>query len=158
MKLEEVLQLNSTQIRKLEKEILKRIEEIIFNRKRPSGRQKIQGYKTKTVNKKVERTPIYKSSTKIEDAGGKGSEGLRKTLKANKGFMRIENKLIVFDIKMVSYYKYLDDERRDELNWYLTEAIFEDAELKKFIADITAEGIKSKFINIFSQELKQIKP
>jgi hypothetical protein len=69
--------------------------------------------------------------------------------------MRIENKRIVFDIKMVSYYKYLDDERRDELNWYLTEAIFEDKELKKFIADITAEGIVSKFINMFSQELKQ---
>jgi len=155
MNLEDVLQLNSTQIRKLEKEILDRIEEIIFDRRRPSGRQKIKGYKTKTVNKKVQRTPIYKSSTKIEDAGKRGSEGLRTTLKANKGFMRIENKRIVFDIKMVSYYKYLDDQRRDELNWYLTEAIFEDAELKKFIADITAEGIVSKFINMFSQELKQ---
>ena len=155
MDIKDVLNLSSKQVRDLEKKILKRIEEIIFDRKRPSGRPKVKSYKTKTVNGKVQRTPVFKSSTKIEDAGGKGSESLRKTLKANKGFMRVEKKRIVFDIKMVSYYKYLDDERRDELNWYLTEAIYEDEELTKMIADITAEGIKAKFLQMVSAAAKQ---
>lgn len=152
IKVEDLLGFNAKQMKTLEDFIIDRIEDVIFNRKRPSGRKKVKGYKTKTVNGKTERTPIFKNSDVIED--GKTKQ-LRKTLKANKGFMRIDKKGLVFDIKMVSYYKYLDDERRTELNWFLNEAIFEDKQLSDKIAEITLEGIKGKFLEIISKAAKQ---
>lgn len=129
MDIGDLLDLKPKEVKELERFILKRIEVIIFKTKRPSGIEKVKG------------------GYKIEDDTGL----LRRTLKANQGFMRIDKRGLVFDIKMVSYYKFLDDERRADLNWYLGEAIFQDKLLAKKIAQITARGIKAKIIELISK-------
>ena len=128
----EEVKLDRKQIRELEKEILKRVESIIFSeRNRPSGKQKVNG------------------GLLVEDDTGK----LRRQLKANRGFVK-QNKRggIEVDIKMVSYFKWLDDERRQELNWYFSEAIFEDKIISDKIKELYTESVKSAFIKIGKKE------
>lgn len=127
----EEVKLDRKQIRELEKEILKRVESIIFSeRNRPSGKQKVNG------------------GLLVEDDTGK----LRRQLKANRGFVK-QNKRggIEVDIKMVSYFKWLDDERRQELNWYFSEAIFEDKIISDKIKELYTESVKSAFIKIIKE-------
>jgi len=125
------VKLDRKQIRELEKEILKRVESIIFSeRNRPSGKQKVNG------------------GLLVEDDTGK----LRRQLKANRGFVK-QNKRggIEVDIKMVSYFKWLDDERRQDLNWYFSEAIFEDKIISDKIKELYTESVKSAFIKIIKE-------
>jgi hypothetical protein len=72
--------------------------------------------------------------------------------------MKLTKKGYVFDLRFAPYYKYLDDARRKELNWYLTEAIFEDEEIGKKIVELSAKNIKANFLEIISGELKQNQP
>lgn len=131
MKQKDLIKLDSESKKTLEEFILKRIEEIIFDeRERPSGLQKVKG------------------GLLIKNQSGK----LLNKLKANKGFMKYSTKGYHFDLKMVPYFKYLDDQRRDELNWYLTEAIFEDEKISQKIAELTAKGVKAKFLQIISEQ------
>ena len=125
------VKLDRKQIRELEKEILKRVESIIFSeRNRPSGKQKVNG------------------GLLVEDDTGK----LRRQFKANRGFVK-QNKRggIEVDIKMVSYFKWLDDERRQDLNWYFSEAIFEDKIISDKIKELYTESVKSAFIKIIKE-------
>ena len=127
------IKLNSGEMRELEKFLLTRIEDIIFNeRRRPSGKQKIKG------------------GLLIEDFTG----DLRRELKANRGFIVQTSKGFQIDIKMVPYFQYLDDGRRDELNWYLSEAIFEDKKISEKIKEITAGATKRVMLKMISDSLK----
>ena len=90
------VQLSGKEMKELEDFVINRIEDIIFKeRRRPSGKQKGKG------------------GLLIEDNTGE----LRRKLKANRGFIKQTSKGFTIDVKMVSYYKFLDDERRDKLNW-----------------------------------------
>lgn len=126
------LNLDKSAVREFENFVINKIEEIIFGTKRPSGKRKLDG-------------DYY-----IKDDTGQ----LRRKLKANKGFLKSDKKGLVFDIKMISYYKYLDDQRRDDLNWYLTEAIFEDDDIRKKLKELTAQSAKRTFLNILSEANK----
>lgn len=124
------LQFDKKEIRQLEKLIIKRIEDIIFvERTRPSGRQKVAG------------------GLVIEDDSG----ALRRKLKSNKNFIKFVSGGFEIDIKMKEYFKYLDDSRRDELNWYLSEAIFEDKEIRDTVKKVTAAATKRTIIKLVSQ-------
>jgi hypothetical protein len=139
MKQEDLLELDTKSIKELEKFIIKRIVDIIFKeQKRPSGLRKEDG------------GLVITSQT----------GNLKRTVEENaqKGFMKLTKKGYVFDLRFAPYYKYLDDARRKELNWYLTEAIFEDEDIIKKIVELSAKNIKANFLEIISEELKQIKP
>lgn len=136
----DLLELDAKGRKELEKFIIQRIVDIIFKeRKRPSGRRKEDGSglvitsQTGTLKRSVEEN-------------------------AKRGFMKLTKKGYVFDLQFAPYYKYLDDARRNELNWYLTEAIFEDDEIAKKLAELVGKGIKANFLEIISQELKQNQP
>jgi hypothetical protein len=140
MKTKDLLKLNDSEKKELEKFIVDRIVDIIFKeRKRPSGKSKADG-----------------SGLIITNQTGKLKRSVEEN--ARKGFMKLTKKGYVFDLRFAPYYKYLDDARKDELNWYLTEAIFEDDEIAKKVAELVGKGIKANFLEIISEELKQIKP
>jgi hypothetical protein len=140
------VKLDRTEIRELEKLVLKRVEDIIFKeRKRPSGKSKVGSGKTK------DRPSGYRKDDVVEDNTGK----LRRSIKANKNFIKQKKGsnntyTLSIDLKFVSYFKYLDDERRDALNWYFGEAIFEDKAITDKIKELTAGAIKRTIISIFS--------
>jgi hypothetical protein len=54
----------------------------------------------------------------------------------------------------MEYFKYLDDGRRDELNWYLTEAIFEDKNVRKKFKEIYAASAKRVILKEIKSQLK----
>ena len=127
------LKFNAEEMRELEKFVLVRIEDIIFHeRNRPSGKQKVKG------------------GLLIEDKTG----NLRQELKANRGFITQSARGFSIDIKMVPYFQYLDDGRRDELNWYLSEAIFEDNKIRDKIRELTAGATKRVMIKMISDANK----
>lgn len=121
------LGLTNKELRDLELFILRRVESIIFlERKRPSGRQKVKG------------------GLLIQD-GKNGA--LRNKLMSAKDFIKETEKGFEIDIKMVEYFKYLDDARREELNWYITEAVFEDPQIRKKIKEITTKRVSIKILS-----------
>jgi hypothetical protein len=52
---------------------------------------------------------------------------------------------------MMPYYVYLDDGRRDELNWYLTEAIFEDEQIRNLIAELLEGAMMRVFLEVLTE-------
>ena len=110
--------LDKKAIRELEKFIKDEIERVVFDTRR--SKAKVNG------------------GHEIEDDTGK----LRRSIRANRNFIKQTNKGIEIELRAEEYYKYLDDERRDELNWYLTEAIFEDDKIRKKLKDIYAKSAK----------------
>jgi len=130
----EDIELDKKDIRELEKLILTRVENIIFEEhKRPSGLQKVEG------------------GLLVEDKTG----SLRRKLKANRNFVK-QGKNGGFEIKlnMVSYFKYLDDDRRDKLNWYFTEAIFEDKQILDKIKELMTDATRRTIIRVLSEDKK----
>ena len=128
------IKLDKKDIRELEKLILTRVENIIFKEhKRPSGLHKVEG------------------GLLVEDKTG----DLRRKLKANRNFVK-QGKGGSFEItlNMVSYYKYLDDTRRNELNWYFSEAIFEDKKIIEKLRELMAGAAKRTIIKVVSEEPK----
>jgi hypothetical protein len=146
------VQLSGKEMKELEDFVINRIEDIIFKeRERPSGQGKVTKYKRKVVKGKVVSSiPITDGGLLIEDDTG----NLRKKLKANRGFIKQTSKGFVIDVKMVSYYKYLDDERRDKLNWYLSEAIFEDDKIKEKVVELTAGAFRRIALKMISDAAK----
>lgn len=85
----------------------------------------------------------------IEDDTGK----LRKSIRANRNFIKVDDKgNITIDIKVVDYFKYLDDERRDELNWYLSEAIFEDKNIRNKVKELQAQSSKRTILKMIKRD------
>ena len=126
----EEVKLDRKEIKELEKFIIKRIEEIVFGTNRPSG-----------VPKRV-------GGLKIEDDTGK----LRRSIKRNKSFIKQGRNGLEINIKnLPPYWKYLDDERVEDYNWYLTEAIFDDEVISKKIKEVIAGAYKRYVINIFKE-------
>ena len=126
----EEVKLDRKEIKELEKFIIKRIEEIVFGTNRPSGIQKKVG------------------GLKIQDSVG-GNQKLRKSIQRNKSFIKQDKKGLEINIKnLPPYWKYLDDERVDDYNWYLSEAIFEDAAISKKIKEVIAGAYKRYVLNI----------
>lgn len=122
-----MIKLNNVEISNLEALILRQIEKIIFvDRMRPSGRKKRNG------------------GLVIEDKTG----NLRSRLKANRGFLKQTERGFEINVEMVNYYKWLDDSRRDELNWYLTEAIFEDKIIRDAIKKTIGSAAKRTVLNM----------
>lgn len=123
----EEVKLDRKEIKELEKFIINRIEEIVFETNRPSG-----------IPKRV-------GGLKIEDDTGK----LRRSIKRNKSFIKQDKKGLEINIKnLPPYWKYLDDERVDDYNWYLSEAIFEDESISKKIKEVIAGAYKRYVLNI----------
>jgi hypothetical protein len=115
-----IYQLDIREKRQLEKMILKRVEEIVFGTKRPSGRQKIKG------------------GLEITDDSGE----LRRTIRANKDFITQNTSGgLEIGIEVTDYFQYLDDARRDELNWYISEGVFLDNKINEIL-----EGALSKMV------------
>ena len=126
----EEVKLDRKEIKELEKFIIKRIEEIVFETNRPSG-----------VPKRV-------GGLKIEDDTGK----LRRSIKRNKSFIKQGRNGLEINIKnLPPYWKYLDDERVDDYNWYLTEAIFDDETISKKIKEVITGAYKRYIINILKE-------
>ena len=123
----EEVKIDRKEIKELEKFIIKRIEDIVFGTNRPSG-----------VPKRV-------GGLKIEDDTGK----LRRSIKGNKSFIKQSKSGLEINIKnLPPYWKYLDDERVDDYNWYLSEAIFEDESISKKIKEVIAGAYKRYVLNI----------
>ena len=123
----EEVKLDRKEIKELEKFIINRIEEIVFETNRPSG-----------IPKRV-------GGLKIEDDTGK----LRRSIKRNKSFIKQDKKGLEINIKnLPPYWKYLDDERVDDYNWYLSEAIFDDSVISKKIKEVIAGAYKRYVLNI----------
>jgi hypothetical protein len=123
----EEVKLDRKEIKELEKFIIKRIEDIVFGTNRPSG-----------VPKRV-------GGLKIEDDTGK----LRRSIKRNKSFIKQSKSGLEINIKnLPPYWKYLDDERIEDYNWYLSEAIFEDESISKKIKEVIAGAYKRYVLNI----------
>ena len=126
----EEVKLDRKEIKELEKFIIKRIEDIVFGTNRPSG-----------VPKRV-------GGLKIEDDTGK----LRRSIKRNKSFIKQGRNGLEINIKnLPPYWKYLDDERIEDYNWYLSAAIFEDGVISKKIKEVIAGAYKNYVINIFKE-------
>jgi len=126
----EEVKLDRKEIKELEKFIIKRIEEIVFETNRPSG-----------VPKRV-------GGLKIEDDTGK----LRRSIKRNKSFIKQGRNGLEINIKnLPPYWKYLDDDRVEDYNWYLTEAIFDDEVISKKIKEVIAGAYKRYVLNIFKE-------
>lgn len=111
-----IIELNRSEIKELEKFVKVRIEYIVFNTKRPKKKKK--------------------GGNKIEDDTG----NLRKQIKGAKNFIEQTERGIKINFPTTDYFKYLDDERRDELNWYLSEAIFEDKLFREKLREIYAQS------------------
>lgn len=123
----EEVKLDRKEIKELEKFIINRIEEIVFETNRPSG-----------IPKRV-------GGLKIEDDTGK----LRRSIKRNKSFIKQDKKGLEINIKnLPPYWKYLDDERVEDYNWYLTEAIFDDEAISKKIKEVITGSYKRYVLNI----------
>ena len=123
----EEVKLDRKEIKELEKFIIKRIEDIVFGTNRPSG-----------IPKRV-------GGLKIEDDTGK----LRRSIQRNKSFIKQSKSGLEINIKnLPPYWKYLDDERIEDYNWYLSEAIFEDESISKKIKEVIAGAYKRYVLNI----------
>jgi hypothetical protein len=117
-----IYKLNKRELRELEKTVISRIEAIVFSKKRPSGKQKVKG------------------GLQIKDDTG----NLRKTIKSNRNFITQNSKGgIEIEVVVTDYFQYLDDARRAELNWYISEGVFED----RIIADKLEEILSKMVIN-----------
>lgn len=136
--------LDKKAIKELEAFLKQEIEAIVFSTRR--DKPKFTGYKT--VNKV--KIPQYNGGNYIEDNSGK----LRQSIRANKNFIKQTDKGIEIEFKMIDYFKYLDDERRDELNWYLTEAIFEDNNVRKKFKEIYQKSAKRVILKELKSQLK----
>lgn len=119
--------LNNKEITKLERFVRKRVEQIVFN-------------ETRRDKEKV------KSGHYIDDASG----DLRKTIRRAKNFITQNKSGIVIDFPTTDYFKYLDDSRREELNWYLSEAIFEDEDLREYLIELFEDSATRTAINILT--------
>ena len=129
----EEIKLDRKDIRELEKLIISRVENIIFKEhKRPSGVQKVEG------------------GLLVEDKTGE----LRRKLKANRNFVKQSKGGFEITLNMASYYKYLDDSRRDKLNWYFSEAIFEDKKIIEKLRELIAGAAKRAIIKVVSEDKK----
>ena len=129
----EEVKLDRKEIKELEKFIIKRIEEIVFGTDRPSG-----------VQKKV-------GGLKIQDSVG-GNQKLRKSIQRNKSFIKQGKSGLEINIKnLPPYWKYLDDERVEDYNWYLSEAIFDDETISKKIKEVMTGTYKRYIINILKE-------
>lgn len=115
-----IYKLNKRELRRLEKEILKRVIEIVYGTPRPSGKQKVLG------------------GLKITGDTGQ----LKRVLLANRNFITQNSRGgLEIDIKVTDYFQYLDDARRDELNWYISEKVFEDKKINDILDDILSKMI-----------------
>ena len=119
-----IVKLDKKDLTELENFIKTRVERIVFNTRRV--RPKVKGGNTIT-----------------DDTGN-----LRRRIKSANNFIKQTSKGLSIDFPVPDYYKYLDDERRDELNWYLTEAIFEDKEFRDKIRDLYRQTAQRAVINI----------
>jgi hypothetical protein len=142
----EEVKIDRKEIKELEKFIIKQIEEIVFGTNRPSGVQKVSGSKYDKSQKRM--IAIRQGGLKIEDKTGK----LRRSIKRNKSFIKQGRNGLEINIKnLPPYWKYLDDERIEDYNWYLTTAIFEDGVISKKIKEVIAGAYKNYVINIFKE-------
>lgn len=128
----DTLELDTKARRELQRFILDEVEAVIFSTRRP--KKKIKG------------------GNYIEDDTG----ALRKSIKANRNFITVDKKgNISIDIKVVDYFKYLDDERRRELNWYLSEAIFESQVIRDKVRELQAQSSKRTILKMIKKAFKR---
>jgi hypothetical protein len=111
------LKIPKRDIKDAESKILKRIEKIVFDTRRQSAKKK-GGYK-------------------IED----GTGALRRRIKSNTNFIKEVNGGFSIDVKMVQHYFFLDEGTQKMEGWFLSEAIFEDKEIRDIIRDLSFKAV-----------------
>ena len=121
-----VVELNKKELDDLESFIRTRVEKIVFNTRRPRKKRK--------------------GGHKIEDDTG----DLRRSIRSARNFIKQTKKGLNIDFPVMEYYRFLDEDRRAELNWYLTEAIFEDDEFRNKIREIYKQTAQRAMIKVLS--------
>jgi hypothetical protein len=121
------LKYKSADLRKLEKEIVKRVKELVFSTRRNTAKKN---------NKYV-----------IEKQTG----DLERSITGNKNFIKPDKKgNLSIDLKVMEYYVFLDEGTSKMKGWFLTEAIFEDDEVRKAIKDLQVKTTKRAILNVLS--------
>ena len=121
------LKYKSADLRKLEKEIVKRVKELVFSTRRNTAKKN---------NKYV-----------IEKQTG----DLERSITGNKNFIKPDKKgNLSIDLKVMEYYVFLDEGTSKMKGWFLTEAIFEDDEVRKAIKELQQKTTKRAILNVLS--------
>jgi hypothetical protein len=121
-----VVELNKSELDDLESYIRDKVEKIVFSTRRSKAKKK--------------------GGHKIEDSSG----DLRRSIKTARNFIKQTNKGLSIDFPVMEYYRFLDEDRRDELNWYLSEAIFEDNDFRDKIREIYKQTAQRAVIKVLS--------
>ena len=129
------LKLKKTDINKAEREIIKRIEEIVFDTKRRTAKKEIKG--RYGPNRYV-----------IDDLTG----DLRASIKRNKGFIILDERgeNIQLDLSFVEHYLYLDEGTKKMKPWMLSDYILNDEKIQEIVGELLEKGFEQAIINIFN--------
>jgi hypothetical protein len=121
------LKYKAADLRKLEKEIVKRVKELVFSTRRNTAKKN---------NKYV-----------IEKQTG----DLERSITGNKNFIKPDKRgNLSIDLKVMEYYVFLDEGTSKMKGWFLTEAIFEDDEVRKAIKELQVKTTKRAILNVLS--------
>lgn len=121
---------NKSELDKASREILKRIEHIIFTTTRQTPKKRNGRFV-------------------IEDSSGQ----LRRTLKSNTNIFETSGKNLDINVEMVEWFFYLDEGTKHMQGWFIQEAIFEDTQINKILKDLIA-GVGKRAVLEFVQTLK----
>jgi len=121
------LKYKAADLRKLEKEIVKRVKELVFSTRRNTA-------------KKNGKYVIEKQTGDLE-----------RSITGNKNFIKPDKKgNLSIDLKVMEYYVFLDEGTSKMKGWFLTEAIFEDDEVRKAIKELQQKTTKRAILNVLS--------
>jgi hypothetical protein len=121
------LKYKSADLRKAEKEIVKRVKELVFSTRRDTA-------------KKNGKYVIEKQTGDLE-----------RSITGNKNFIKPDKKgNLSIDLKVMEYYVFLDEGTSKMKGWFLTEAIFEDDEVRKAIKELQVKTTKRAILNVLS--------
>jgi hypothetical protein len=121
------LKYKAADLRKLEKEIVKRVKELVFSTRR-------------NTDKKNGKYVIEKQTGDLE-----------RSITGNKNFIKPDKKgNLSIDLKVMEYYVFLDEGTSRMKGWFLTEAIFEDDEVRKAIKELQQKTTKRAILNVLS--------
>ena len=121
------LKYKSADLRKAEKEIVKRVKELVFSTRRNTA-------------KKNGKYVIEKQTGDLE-----------RSITGNKNFIKPDKKgNLSIDLKVMEYYVFLDEGTSKMKGWFLTEAIFEDDEVRKAIKELQVKTTKRAILNVLS--------
>lgn len=118
---------NRSDIRRVERQMIKRVKEIVFSTRRD--------------------TPKRNGKYVIERRTG----DLDASIRRNTNFIETDKKgNITINLKVMNYFIYLDEGTSKMDGWYLTEAIFDDREIRKLFKDLQEKTFRKAILEITS--------